>query len=202
MLILGIDPGTATTGFGLLRVNEGNDFEVVDFGLIETHKDTEAATRLVQIHTEMNRIISFHNPDVMVIEKIFFASNAKTVIRVGQAQGVMLFAAAQQSISVAEYAPGTIKKLISGNGRSNKKEMQQALRTLFGPKIRSRPHKKTHFDNAADALAIALTHALRLRQDDTNHISAKEESNGSEEKTKEKAKKRSVGKVRRNTKKS
>lgn len=176
MLILGIDPGTATTGFGILKVKADFDFEVVDFGLIETKKGIDPAERLLQIHSEINRIICCYNPDVLAIEKIFFATNAKTVIRVGQAQGVMLFAAAQNSISVAEYAPGTIKKLISGNGKSNKKQMQKALRNLFGNKIRSKPHKKTHFDNAVDALAIALTHALRLRQDGFGNIQTKNKS--------------------------
>jgi crossover junction endodeoxyribonuclease RuvC len=162
MLILGLDPGTATTGYGILKINDPTDFEVYDFGLIETHKDTAAAIRLVQIHDQICTLIEKYKPDIMVIEKVFFASNAKTVIRVGQAQGVMLFCAANHNLECAEYAPGTIKKMISGNGRSNKKEMQAALRTIFGPKVRSKPHKKTHFDNAADALAIALTHAYTI----------------------------------------
>lgn len=163
MLILGLDPGTATTGYGLLKINEDTDFEVYDFGLIETHKDTAAAIRLVQIHDQICYLIEKYNPDIMVIEKVFFATNAKTAIRVGQAQGVMLYCAANHNLECMEYAPGTIKKLISGSGRSNKKEMQQALRKIFGPKVRSKPHKKTHFDNAADALAIALTHAYTVK---------------------------------------
>lgn len=162
MLILGLDPGTATTGFGLLKVHTTLDFEVYDFGLIETHKDTAPAVRLVQIHDQINTLIEKYRPDVMVIEKVFFATNAKTAIRVGQAQGVMLFCAANRNLECMEYAPGTIKKLISGSGRANKKDMQAALRKIFGPKVRSKPHKKTHFDNAADALAIALTHAYHV----------------------------------------
>jgi crossover junction endodeoxyribonuclease RuvC len=164
MLILGLDPGTATTGYGLLNITDSSDFEVYDLGLIETHKDTAAAIRLVQIHDQICTLIEKYKPDVMVIEKVFFATNAKTAIRVGQAQGVMLFCAANHNLECMEYAPGTIKKMISGNGRSNKKEMQQALRKIFGPKVRSKPMKKTHFDNAADALAIALTHAYTINK--------------------------------------
>jgi crossover junction endodeoxyribonuclease RuvC len=169
MLILGLDPGTATTGYGILNINDSVDFEVYDCGLIETHKDTSPAIRLVQIHDQINTIIKKYKPDVMVIEKVFFSTNAKTAIRVGQAQGVMLYCAANHNLECMEYAPGTIKKVISGNGRSNKKEMQAALRKLFGSVINSfkgsngKPLGKTHIDNAIDALAIALTHAYSVQ---------------------------------------
>ena len=159
MIILGIDPGTATTGYGLLEVN-GKDFDVLDFGLIETKKNGSPHKRLESIHIQMMSIFSEHKPDIMAIEKLFFATNAKTAMRVGQAQGVMLFSAARANTSVAEYAPGTIKKMISGNGRADKQLMQRSLRKVFGPKIRSKPRQKTHFDNSADALAVALCHAL------------------------------------------
>ena len=169
MLILGLDPGTATTGYGLLNINESVDFEVFDCGLIETDKDTAPAVRLVQIHDKICALIEKYKPDVMVIEKVFFSNNAKTVIRVGQAQGVMLFCAANHNLECMEYAPGTIKKAISGNGRSNKKEMQVALRKLFASVINNlkgsngKPIGKTHIDNAIDALAIALTHAYIIQ---------------------------------------
>ncbi len=161
MLILGIDPGTATTGFGLIEKNGGSDFKVIDWGLIETKKEQEAHIRLFEIYTRMNEILDLHKPDVLIMEKVFFATNAKTVIRVGQAQGVILLSAASAGVAVFEYAPGTIKKIISGSGRANKKEMQQAIRKILGPKVRSAKHKKTHFDNAADALAIAVTHIYK-----------------------------------------
>ncbi len=159
MIILGIDPGTATTGYGVINT-KGNDFDVVKWGLIETDKDGLKERRLDVIYQETLKIIKTYKPDLFVMEKIFFASNAKTVIAVGQAQGVMLLAASHQSIRVAEYAPGTIKKVITGSGRANKKEVQQAIRKLLGNKVKSEAHKKTHFDNAADALAIALTHVM------------------------------------------
>ena len=158
MLILGIDPGTATTGYGIIKVTNGS-YEVVVFGLIETEKNGEPSIRLRKIYLQLNRIIKEQNPDVLAIEKIFFATNAKTAIRVGQAQGVMLLSAAKNKTKVFEYAPGTIKKVITGNGRADKKEVQQSLRKVLGAKVRSKKGKKTHFDNSADALAVALCHA-------------------------------------------
>lgn len=163
MLILGIDPGTATTGYGLLKV-KSTGYEVLDFDLIETDKNGAPEKRLLIIHTQITKIIKKFNPDVMAIEKLFFATNAKTAMRVGQAQGVMLFSAAKSKIKVFEYAPGTIKKMVAGNGRADKKEVQKSLRKVLGAKIRSKKRKKTHFDNAADALAVALCHAYKSRR--------------------------------------
>lgn len=164
MLILGIDPGTATTGYGVVRLN-GKGNEVVTWGLIETDKSLLKERRLDFIFEETSRLIREHKPDVFVFEKIFFATNAKTVIAVGQAQGVMLLAAYKLKIPVSEYAPGTIKKMITGNGRANKKEVQEHIRKILGSRVKSEKHKKTHFDNAADALAIALTHAFSIGED-------------------------------------
>lgn len=159
MIVLGIDPGTATTGYGVLEIN-GHGIIPVEFDLIETKKHFSPAERLSMIYDHMQDVIRDNKPDVMAIEKVFFANNAKTAIRVGQAQGVMLLAAATFNLPVVEYSPGTIKKIVSGNGRSDKKQMQVALRKIFGPKIRSKKKKRTHFDNAADALAVALCHAV------------------------------------------
>lgn len=160
MLILGIDPGTATTGYGLLDV-DGKDFTVRTWGLIETDKDGVKEKRLEFIYKETLALIKLHSPDLFVMEKIFFATNAKTAIAVGQAQGVLLLAASKSKVPVVEYAPGTIKKMITGDGRAKKKEIQKAVRKLLGNKVRSKAHGKTHFDNAADALAIALTHIMK-----------------------------------------
>lgn len=159
MLVLGIDPGTATTGFGLIK-KEKKGFEVIDWGLIETEKNGVTGKRLSHIYKEMLGLLRKFSPDVMAMEKIFFATNAKTAISVGQAQGVILLAAAKSKVKVSEYAPGTIKKVVAGDGRADKKKMQQALRGHLGAKIRSKVKKKTHFDNEADALAIALCHVF------------------------------------------
>ena len=164
MRILGFDPGTATTGFGLVEMNDDHESKVLDWGLIETSKDGLKENRLEFIYQETLALFKKHSPDLFVMEKIFFATNAKTVIAVGQAQGVLLLAASKSKVKVAEYAPGTIKKMITGDGRAKKKDVQIAIRKILGNKVKSEAHKKTHFDNAADALAIALTHAFTLRE--------------------------------------
>lgn len=161
MLILGIDPGTATTGYGLVNLSD-NGNEVIKWGLIETDKGLLKEKRLEFIFEETLKLINTHKPDVFVFEKVFFSNNAKTVIAVGQAQGVMLLAACKTGVPVEEYAPGTIKKMITGNGRANKKEVQAHIQKILGSKVKSEKHKKTHFDDAADALAIALTHAFKI----------------------------------------
>ncbi len=170
MIIFGVDPGTATTGFGVLRVNKfhkpgeklNGHYEALNFGLIETESVHAPGERLHFIHEELLNHLLEAKPDVMAIEKVYFATNRKTAIRVGQAIGVMLMAASRAKVEVIEYAPGTIKKVVAGSGRADKKQIQQSLRDVFGAKVRSRPMKKTHFDNAADALAVALCHAYSL----------------------------------------
>ncbi|EKD62750.1 MAG: hypothetical protein ACD_52C00074G0003 [uncultured bacterium] len=157
MIIVGIDPGTATTGWGAIEVN-GKGLLLRGFGLIETDKELLAQERLFGIYTGMNTLLREMKPDVLAIEKLFFATNAKTAIRVGQAQGVMLLSAATAKVPVFEYAPGTIKKAIAGDGKADKKLIQASVRKVLGGKVRSGKHKKTHFDNSADALAVALCH--------------------------------------------
>lgn len=169
MIILGIDPGTATTGFGCIEVTDvsamtGEGLQVIEWGLIETNKELKKEERLEIIYEKTLKLIEKFSPDAFIFEKVFFANNAKTVIAVGQAQGVMLLAARKLNIFVAEYAPGTIKKMITGSGRANKKEVQEHVRRILGNKVKSEKRKKTHFDNAADALAIAMTHAMKIHE--------------------------------------
>lgn len=163
MLILGIDPGTATTGYGIVEVLK-DGVHVGKWGLIETDKSLLKEHRLEIIYEKTVELIKEHKPDVFAFEKVFFASNAKTVIAVGQAQGAILLAARKTKTYVVEYAPGTIKKVITGSGRANKKEVQTHIRKILGNKVKSEKNKKTHFDNAADALAIALTHAFTVKE--------------------------------------
>lgn len=169
MLILGIDPGTATTGYGLVRLN-GRGNEVVLWGLIETDKKLLKEKRLDFIFEQTLDLIKKHKPDVFVYERVFFSNNAKTVIAVGQAQGVMLLAAGKAQVPVEEYAPGTIKKMITGNGRANKKDVQRHIRKILGNHVKSKAHQKTHFDNAADALAVALTHAFKIGENHQSNL--------------------------------
>lgn len=171
VIILGIDPGTATTGYGVLRVN-GKGLEPINFGLIETSSDGATGGRLITIYDEIVKLIIKHSPTVVVMEKVFFATNRKTAIKVGQAQGAMLMAAAKCKVEMHEYAPGTIKKVVAGSGKADKKQIQQALRRLLGASVRSKPKKRTHFDNAADGLAVAVCHAkmLGLYVDKTSNL--------------------------------
>ncbi|BCX14867.1 MAG: crossover junction endodeoxyribonuclease RuvC [Patescibacteria group bacterium] len=159
MLVLGIDPGTATTGFGLIKDKDGV-MEVVNWGLIETDKESLLGKRFINIYSQVSKLIKEFKPDVVAMEKIFFATNAKTAISVGQAQGVMIYCFAKSNLEVFEYAPGTIKKVVAGDGKAKKKDIQRSLRTIFGSKIRSAKKKKSHFDDSADALAVALCHIL------------------------------------------
>ena len=167
MLILGIDPGTATTGYGVVDFKNQN-FELIDFGLIETNKDGSPEKRLLEIYKQMTKIFKKFKPDIMAIERLFFATNAKTAMRVGQAHGVMLFAAAKAKTPVVEYAPGTIKKVVAGNGRADKDIVQKSVRKFLGARVRKRKGQKTHFDNAADALAVAICHARSKRGGERN----------------------------------
>lgn len=160
MKILGIDPGTATSGYGVIDVNDGI-YSVICWGLIETSKEEESAKRLEKIFKELNKIIKDNKPDEIAIESLFFARNAKTAIRVGQAQGVMLLSAARSKLKILEYPPGLIKKTVAGFGRAEKPEIQKAVRKFLGKGIRSKIKKRTHFDNAADALAVAICHYIK-----------------------------------------
>jgi len=160
MKIFGIDPGTATTGWGLIKVN-GEQCTVDSWGLIETDKETKTEDRLNKIFEGTLSILKKLKPEVFVFEKIFFANNAKTAMAVSQAQGVMLLAAAWSKLPVVGYAPGTIKKVITGDGRATKADVQKSIRKILGAKVRSGARKRTHFDNSADALAIALCHAKK-----------------------------------------
>lgn len=153
MIILGIDPGTATTGYGFVRISE-RGLTPIQFGLIETSKNRLIGNRLMTIYQELVALIDKHTPDAVAMEKVFFATNRKTAIRVGQAQGAMLMAAAARDMEMFEYAPGTIKKVVAGSGKADKKEIQKAVRRILGASVRSAPRKRTHFDNAADGLAL------------------------------------------------
>lgn len=157
MIVLGIDPGTATTGYGFIEITS-EYIAPIKFDLIETKKVNSPEKRLAHIYKELCFLINKYNPREIAMEKVFFATNRKTAIRVGQAQGVMLLAAATCDVPIFEYAPGTIKKLVAGDGRADKKAVEQAVREILGNSIHSKPNGRTHFDNAADALAVALCH--------------------------------------------
>ena len=151
MIILGIDPGTATTGFGIIRV-VGNAIKPVDYGTINTPPGVPMEQRLVMIYEQMNQIIEKWQPEQVAIEELFFNRNITTGITVGQARGVLLLACAQKGLQVHEYTPLEVKQALVGNGRAEKKQVQFMVKTFLGLREIPKP------DDAADALAIAICH--------------------------------------------
>lgn len=151
-LVLGIDPGTATTGFGLVRERDDGSLEMVEFGIISTPKEEAAHHRLVRLYDEMKRIIKRYKPDSVGVEKLFFQRNISTAIAVGQARGVVMLAIAQAGLDVAEYTPNEVKQAVAGYGSADKKQVQEMVRVLLSMPSIPKP------DDAADALAIAITH--------------------------------------------
>jgi crossover junction endodeoxyribonuclease RuvC len=144
----------------VIEANGEADYSLVTYGLIETPKEEVAEKRLKMIFERLKELIVEHEPEVLAIERVFFFSNQKTVIAIGQAMGVVMLSASVHEVPVAEYAPAQIKKRITGNGRADKREMKRAVRDVFKYKIRLKRGQKTHFDNAADALAVALCHSM------------------------------------------
>ena len=151
MLILGIDPGTATTGFGLI-VEKNDKLVFVNHGTIKTSKKESAQARLHIIYSELKKIIAAYKPKAIAVEKLFFGVNAKTAISVGQARGMSLLAAAEAGIPIAEYTPLEVKMAVTGYGKADKKQVQQMVKILLSLDEVPKP------DDAADALAIAICH--------------------------------------------
>lgn len=156
MIILGLDPGTARVGWGVIAPH-GIGWEAVSYGLIETDKATLAETRLKEIYKAINTLIKTYKPDAVAIEELFFATNAKTAIAVGQARGVLLLACATCRIKTASYAPLAIKRCITGDGKADKQQVQYMVTKEL--RLESVPKP----DDVADALAIALTHAFSYK---------------------------------------
>lgn len=152
MRILGIDPGTATTGFGVIDVEKGSMI-FVDGGIVTTKSDLPMPQRLATIHRELTQLIAEHRPEVVAVELLYFAANVTTAMTVGQARGVVLLAAAQANLVLAEYTPLQVKQAVAGYGQAAKPQIQEMVKLLL--KLPSLPKP----DDAADALAIAITHA-------------------------------------------
>ncbi|MCK5332583.1 crossover junction endodeoxyribonuclease RuvC [Candidatus Parcubacteria bacterium] len=149
MIILGIDPGTATTGFGVLK-SQNNKLEVLDVGCILTDKNLDMPERLDLIAKELKSIIKKHKPQVMAVEELFYFKNKKTVITVAQARGVVLFIGKNQGLEICEYTPLQVKQAVVGYGRAEKKQVQHMIKSILGLKEIPKP------DDAADALAVAV----------------------------------------------
>lgn len=151
MVIIGIDPGTATTGYGIIRA-KGKEHKCLDYGTIDTSSQWKPEDRLQKIGEGISGLLTKYNPTVMAIETLFFFKNAKTVIPVSQARGVILMFAAQKGLPVYEYTPLQAKMATVGYGRAEKKQVQEMVKILLGLDDIPKPN------DAADALAIAICH--------------------------------------------
>jgi crossover junction endodeoxyribonuclease RuvC len=151
MLSLGIDPGTATVGYGLVKEFEDSSLQAVDFGVITTPSDLSMPERLRIIHNELTELIARHQPDRAGVEELFFARNVTTAITVAQGRGVILLALALADIPIVEYKPNVIKQSVAGYGGAKKPQMQEMVRMLLNLEKIPKP------DDAADALAVAIT---------------------------------------------
>lgn len=153
MKILGIDPGIARVGWGVVET-ENSKLKTRNYGCFETSAKQNIQERLFAIHTKMIRIIESYKPDVLVVEELFFNTNAKTALIVGQARGVILLAGGQHNIPIAVYTPLQVKMALTGYGRAEKQQVGSMIKAIL--KLDEVPKP----DDTADALAVALTHAF------------------------------------------
>lgn len=162
MIIIGIDPGVANVGYGVVRVKTMNsraksNLKCIDYGVIKTKPSSVMPERLKIINNELNKIIKKYQPRVLAVENIYFFKNLKTAMPVSQAKGVILLTAAKKNIPVYEFTPMQVKMMVTGSGKADKKEVQKKIKSFFGLKELPKP------DDAADALAIALTYVFSKR---------------------------------------
>ena len=149
MIILGIDPGIADTGYGVIK-KTGDSYSVIAFGSIKTSARANLPERLQILHQELVKIIKKHAPDMVAVEELFFAKNVKTGISVAHGRGVVLMAAKEANCQVREFTPLQVKQALSGYGRADKNQIQQMVKTILGLKEIPKP------DDASDALAVAI----------------------------------------------
>ena len=152
MIILGIDPGIATVGYGVI---EAPSLRHLDHGALVTSKDMRQQERLLRIYYEISALVEEHDPYYAAMEKLYFSRNVTSALQVAEARGVILLAAAERGIPVAEYTPQEVKVAVTGSGKANKRQVQWMVRRLLDLDKIPRP------DDAADALAVAICHANR-----------------------------------------
>ena len=157
MLVIGIDPGTAITGYGLVREENDGRLTVVDYGVVTTPAKMPMPQRLLQIYRQLKEITLLHRPDSGAVEKLFFQTNVKTAIGVGQGRGVAILALAEAEMPISEYTPNEIKQAIAGYGGADKTQMQYMVKALLELDEIPKP------DDAADALAVAVCHIHHAR---------------------------------------
>jgi len=152
MIVLGIDPGLANTGYGVVRSTAGR-LVALDGGVIETRAGLPVERRLADIHAAIDALLVEHDPDGMALEQLYFGQNVKTAFAVGQARGVTMLAAGQRGVQCESYTPQQVKGAVCGNGRAEKEQVARMVQSLLGLEALPTP------DHAADALAVAICHA-------------------------------------------
>jgi len=152
MITIGIDPGIATTGFGVIKEEPDGHLTTLSFGVIRTSAELSQADRLVQLYQRITELILLHQPEMGAVEKLFFERNVKTALIVGQARGVTLLAMAEHNLMIGEYTPLEVKQAVAGYGGADKNQIQQMVKMILDLETIPRP------DDAADALAVAICH--------------------------------------------
>lgn len=158
-LALGIDPGTATTGYGLVRLEPDGGLVAIKYGVILTSKNHTAPARLVTLYDELQDLLNEYKPETAAVEKLFFSRNVTTALAVGQARGVVMLCLQLSGIEAFEYTPLEIKQAVAGYGGAQKRQVQEMVRALLQLDSIPKP------DDAADALAVAITHLNTKRYD-------------------------------------
>ena len=150
MIVIGIDPGTAITGFGLIEETDSGELKVIQYGVIQTSSKIDLSSRLLELHNQLKDLLLLYKPDTGAVEKLFFQKNVRTALAVGHARGVAMLAMAEIGLKVAEYTPLQIKQAVVGYGRAEKSQVQQMVRVILNLPEIPKP------DDAADALAVAV----------------------------------------------
>ena len=165
MLIFGVDPGTAITGYGVIRSEKSKSklgVELIDYGCIVTPKEKEMPLRLYSIQKQLKMLLRQHKPNCVVVEQLFFGANSRTAMVVGQAKGVVLSTAASYRVPIFEYQGLHVKHTLTGSGRADKKQIQKSVMKYLGKRKLKKP-TNGHLDDAADALAVAICHVIRMK---------------------------------------
>lgn len=157
MIILGIDPGIAITGYGLIRQNDRNEPELIEYGVINSTAESDTSSRLIFLYRELSALIEQYQPTHCAVEKLFFQKNHKTAMAVSEARGVITLCLAQNQLPVAEYTPNAVKQSVTSYGSADKKQVQEMVKLTLQLQDIPKP------DDAADALAIALCHLGHLQ---------------------------------------
>ena len=165
MIVLGIDPGTAVTGYGVVKGERSTPPRLIECGVIRTRARDSLASRLQEIHAGVVELIQRHRPDALSVEDVFYARNVRTTVVLGHARGVILLAAANARIEIAEYPPAEIKKAVVGTGAATKEQVQFMVARIL--RLKSAPEPA----DASDGVAAALAHIMnpRLLADDISH---------------------------------